>query len=224
MADDIIENQEGGNEDEPEGKKYSSEDIERIVKRRLRNMDAEHEGMRAKMEEMQRMLDERSEPTEEKEAAEESLNEPLTREALNDALEKNRKVQMEEMQEAQLKNAVTHHINNVGKMKNEDPKFKKLAEESSLGVPDEVGIYLSNNLDHDTSKKLFKELLTNETSNLKMQNAFLTGNFDKWLNQMLSHQTESKESPSPSPDLTSQNSGGVEGGRDDNIMSYLGTL
>ena len=126
----------------------------------------------------------------------------------------------------QTATAQNHHIQSVAKMRAEDPEFDKLAKQAEdptfpNQIPPEMQIYISNSVHPHQAKKIFTDLLKNENSNLKMNNALLTGTYDKWLQKTLGAGTENPASPEPVPDLSEDDNTSDTGGDQSAIDDYL---
>jgi len=121
--------------------------------------------------------------------------------------------------------ALSFHNENIQKMRDSDPEFNKLADgENPLGVPSAVAIHLSNSLNHDQAKKIFKELLTNETANLRMQNAALSGTYEDWLQKILNSSMPSDEeakAPRTAPELSQEQTSSGGDQADEVLLDYI---
>lgn len=232
MADELKKNDEN-EENEQSSKSFSQEEVENIVKKRIKNIHLEKEQLAAKLADLQNNS---SSPSSESPASMASppSSDSITpidavKKALNEHLEAQKKMENDRLQEQRIHQFYQNHIDKVGKMAN-DEKFKKLAESTSLHIPTEVAVHLSNHLNDDMAKKIFTELMSNENSHLKMKNAFLTGKaegswdeYDKWLKNMITNNSSSKPSPEVVPDLGSGE--GFEGENSlSNVDDYINSM
>ena len=240
MADDI--NEALGEIEEPneaEEKKFTKADVARIVKARIdrmRKLDAE----KAVQEEQPLPGGDNPmapAPTQAQPGSSAELpggNGGTQQSEIEQAIKQQFDQQNQHQEEQQFSQMYNNHQNNVQKMLNEDEGFKDLvdkANEQKIAIPTEVGVHLSNNLTSSQSKKVFKELLSNENSFLKMQNSYLvgqqTGTWDKynnWLKQILNTSTDSEVAPEPVPDLGRGEATADSAGDMGNVDSYMKSL
>lgn len=205
---------------------YSEEELQRIVQKRLKNHVTQNQDLERQLAEAQQasipVAPAAAVPMAAPPASNENQGSPLTADAMRSMLEDS---QAKASESAQAQRAASFHNQSVQKMKTEDPEFAKLArDDNSLGIPAHIAIHLSNALSHDQSKKLFKELLSNETANLKMQNSALSGTYDDWLKKILTNSMPSDEkgiSPRSAPDLSREQSATNNDQSDDVLMDYI---
>lgn len=155
----------------------------------------------------------------------------LTQEGLSQALEQHQNALAQQKQEQDLAQAHQYHSQNLQELMGDDKDFKSLVEQNEAKVPLPVAIQISNSFTPEQSKKIFKELLTNENTNLKMKNAFLestqnpqSGNYEKWLSQLVRQNNNgapNESAPSPVPELSNSPSGDTDSEDMDGIMNYM---
>lgn len=227
-------------ENDAQEKKFTQAEFEQKIKDRLKNSTREKQELLQRLEQLEAQNAQQPEVAPQMAqapmpaASPESMaqmpgmdvsGQPLTADQMQSILNDHQKKIEEANQEAQMNNAFNHHLQNIDRIKKEDPKFEKLAgEDNPLNVPAEVGVYISNNLTPNESKKLFTELLTNEMSNLKMKNAFLQGgeSFSQWFHKILSQaKKETGKAPEVVPDLSKDTVSGVSSSNMDNVENYM---
>lgn len=203
---------------------YSEEELQRIVQKRLKNHVTQNQDLERQLAAAQQasIPVAPAAPITAPPASTENQGSPLTADAMRSMLEDS---QAKASESAQAQRAASFHNQNVQKMKTEDPEFAKLSsEDNALGIPAHIAIHLSNALNSDQSKKIFKELLSNETANLRMQNAALSGTYDDWLKKILNNSMPSDEkgiSPRSAPDLSREQSATNNDQSDDLLMDYI---
>ena len=202
---------------EPE-KQYTKDELSKIVRERLKNLHAENESLSQKLEEMksQEAPAPGIAPQESAQVAPEGgpPADYLTEKKLGEML-------AQKKEEDDASRALEYHLKNSNRMVSEDDNFASLVKNTNLKIPDEVLVHLSNSLSHEQSKKLFRDLLSNETSNLKMQNAYLSGSYNDWLQKVLASPSDFKQAPTPVPDLGNEAGVATQGSSDENVLSYL---
>ncbi len=231
MADNIdTENQDTVD------KKFSSEDVSKIVKERLERANAGKDELAARIADLEtkhnnlaqaaRQVNIAPAPVVDAQAAlpvapEGAPNAPLTQDNLAQVLQAHQAQQSQQQQDQQFKQASDYHDQNLQTLMGGDKDFDELVKNNQEKVPRAVAIHVSNNFSPDSAKKIFKELLSNENTNLKMKNAYLeeltqpeTGAYQKWLGQLMQQNgggaPSDEKAPSPVPELNS-----VESGSDD---------
>ena len=141
---------------------------------------------------------------------------PLTHQSMQQLL-------IENNQQMASNQSISHSRNSISKMQDEDENFKKISEKNEFGIPQHVAVKITNSMGYDNAKRVLTELLTNETTHMKMENHLLKGQFDVWLSKILSTPESNPEaSPKTVPDLSSQTV--KEGGEinQDNLDNYMG--
>jgi hypothetical protein len=231
-------------EDQVPEKKWTDDDVTQKIKGRVKNLHSDNEELKQRIQELEAQqlaaqqagasqgapapaLAEAPPAAEVPQGTPQATSEgsPLTAEQMQTMLDNQHRQTQADAQQAQIARAGMYHHQNVAKMKADDDKFKKLEESTPLNIPEEVAVHLSNNLTHDQAKKLFTELLTNENSNLKMQNAHLTGRYNEWLTKMLNNTGAPGGAPEPVPELGQEaNTGAANSADDSQIMDYLKKL
>lgn len=221
--------------EETPAKSYSEDELQQIIKKRVRKHAEENKRLQERLEALTAPAPPQDQsatglegepsmqpqqPPQQQSAPPTTQNAPLTADMVRQMLEEN--------QQAQATNqAAQYHTQNVQRMMTEDPEFAKLnKQDNPLHVPASVAIHISNSLSHEHAKKLFKELLTNEMSNLKMSNAVLSGTYNEWLQKILSNDMpkddEDKKGKSV-PDLASEQAQHADAGDnfDETMLNYI---
>jgi len=248
MADDI----ENKGENEAAGKTFTQAELEDILKKRLKNTKIENEQLIDQLKEVQAQMaqQQQAQPPPQPQAQTQQVAQqgnqapplggdptqapPLSPsgQASPDIMNAIRQSQQEIMQQGQVEQANRHYQTTVGKMMQEDPKFKSLVlHDKSLKIPHEVGVYLTNQLNPDQAKKTFTELMTNEGAHLKMENAQLksqmsgSNDLGEWLQKMVNGaQTTDLDSPNVPPDLSQDAKTGTASDDMANVDNYIKTL
>ena len=215
MADEQNASPESQDAVQPET--YSKEDISKIVQERLarqaEKLKAEQEAAveQARQEALNSVQSPVGAPPVQP-PPQSGDAQPLTYDTMSQLLQQTR-------QQEAAQRALQFHEQNIQKMKADDPKFAELEQSSKLGVPGPVAIHISNSFSPERAKSLFKQLLSDENANLKMNNAYLSNNYDNWLNQIMKSPPPEK-APETVPDLAAHSTS-EEGSSEDPILDYV---
>ena len=245
MADEI----ENKVENESPEKTFTQSELEDILKKRLKNTKIENEQLAVQLQQAQQQMAAQQTQQPPQGQPEQDVTPPDQNTGMGgdptqappmsasgqvspDIINAIKQSQQEIMEQGQIEQANRHYQTTVGKMIQEDPKFKSLVHnDKSLKIPHEVGVYLSNQLNPDQAKKTFTELMTNEGAHLKMENAQLksqmTGSNDlgEWLQKMVNgSQSTDLDSPNVPPDLSEDAKTGTASDDMANVDNYIKTL
>lgn len=224
-----------------EDKLYTEEDVKNRVNDRLKNSAMERDRLNAKLAQMQA---EKEAHMQQMAEAGQTATAQMPQGAPNPAPEgapapmpgatspdgitqpQMQALLQQQAQQQQTATAQNFHHQSVNKMRQEDPEFDKLAKQAEdpafpNKIPPAMQIYISNSVHPDHAKKIFTDLLKNENSNLKMNNAFLTNTYDQWLQKTLGSKTDATTSPNPVPDLSEDDNTGESEGDSSAIDDYL---
>ena len=236
-------------------KTFTQSEVEDLIKKRLqrfeRNAESENEMLKQKTQVLEQKLATQSAAQPEQQAQpqqqapmqqgaeqqqqqeqgnagqEQAQQQPqLSRDDIMDAMKQSQQ-QINEQQ--QVQSAQQHASNVISKMVQDDPKFDELEKkETSYKIPQEVAIYLANQINPNQAKNIFTKLMTSKADHLMMENAFYkeklgdSGSLDKWLRETVNeHNGDTGSSPHVPPDLSEDAETKV--GNDDmaNIDNYI---
>jgi hypothetical protein len=249
---------EDSNDVKNDDRMFTQEEFENKIKDRLKNKSAENIGQKEKIDQLQQQINEMQQaqqtqqpqqpqqpqetqqPIEGQQPNDGTQNgSPLTQESFQQGLEQHQQAVAQQQQQQALEQQVQSirqkHLENIDKFKKEDPDFEKLAStDNKLGVPEDVALHISSQLSPEKAKDVFKELLSNENSNMKMENArlkTLSGDkqhenaFSDWLKTLISQKSDEKSgAPEIAPDLGNESSSSGDDGSYSNTDDYLNSM
>lgn len=191
---------------------FSLNEVEDMIKHRLRSKESENEALREQVEALKNsMLPEEQLPTETNKVPE---NAALTREDIQDLLTNQHNQLFTQL-------ALNKTQDNWEKMRDEDEEFRKLSEDGRK-IPDEIKVHINNSLDYKRAKGVFKEVMNNENTYLKMMLAGMLGekSFNEWLGQQVQNKPNLPEAPKNVPDLSKESGSNTEPSME-NVLNYI---
>ena len=233
-------------------KLFTQSELENKIKDRLKNKSAENEDLRqrlARIEEEHAQMQQAMQASPPEQSPQMPMDQgahqmmpqgqppqtpqgldqvPLTAESMQSLLNAHEQRMQEENKKQEAQKAYDYYMKTANDLISNDPKFKELVEktanEGKYGLPLEVSVKIANALSPDKAKDVYTELMSNENSHIKMENARLKGDdsFNQWLSKIVANsKMDEKKPPADMPDLSESDITDKNYHHDDNVTDYI---